>query len=220
MCQSHFQNSSHPPSSLVWESVCMLHCFSHVWLFATLWIDCNPPGSSVHGDSPGKNTGVGCHSFLQGIFPTGGSNLCLLCLLHCHLGSPFLIGVYTSVLYICVSISALQIASSIPFFWISQILVNIWYLFFSFWLISLCITPSRSSHMSASDPISFVFYGWVIFLLICITYLLNHIFFIHLFVNGHSFFPVSDTANNGAMSMGIQICLQVYVHFLCIHTQK
>ena len=24
------------------------------------------PGSSVHGDSPGKNTGVGCHSLLQG----------------------------------------------------------------------------------------------------------------------------------------------------------
>ena len=28
--------------------------------------DCSPPGSSVHGDSPGKNTGVGCHAFLQG----------------------------------------------------------------------------------------------------------------------------------------------------------
>ena len=26
--------------------------------------------SSLHGDSPGKNTGVGCHSLLQGIFPT------------------------------------------------------------------------------------------------------------------------------------------------------
>ena len=29
-------------------------------------MDCSPPGSSVHGDSPGKNTGVGCHSLLQG----------------------------------------------------------------------------------------------------------------------------------------------------------
>ena len=27
--------------------------------------DCSPPGSSVHGDSPGKNTGVGCHALLQ-----------------------------------------------------------------------------------------------------------------------------------------------------------
>ena len=26
-------------------------------------------------DSPGKNTGVGCHALLQGIFPTQGSNL-------------------------------------------------------------------------------------------------------------------------------------------------
>ena len=29
-------------------------------------------------DSPGKNTGMGCHFFLQGIFPTQGSNPCLL----------------------------------------------------------------------------------------------------------------------------------------------
>ena len=33
------------------------------------------------GDSPGKNTGVGCSAFLQGIFLTQGSNLCFLCLL-------------------------------------------------------------------------------------------------------------------------------------------
>ena len=37
-------------------------------------MDCSQPGSSVHGDSPGKNTGVGCHALLQGIFPTQGSN--------------------------------------------------------------------------------------------------------------------------------------------------
>ena len=35
-------------------------------------------------DFPGKNTGVGCHFLLQGIFPTQGSNLYLLCLLHCR----------------------------------------------------------------------------------------------------------------------------------------
>ena len=39
--------------------------------------DCSPPGSSVHGDSPDKNTGVGCYALLQGIFPTQGRNLCL-----------------------------------------------------------------------------------------------------------------------------------------------
>ena len=32
-------------------------------------MDCNPPGSSVPGDSPGKKTEVGCHALLQGIFP-------------------------------------------------------------------------------------------------------------------------------------------------------
>ena len=33
-------------------------------------------------DSPGKNTGVGCHFLLQGVFLTQGSNLHFLCLLH------------------------------------------------------------------------------------------------------------------------------------------
>ena len=33
-------------------------------------MNCSPPGSSVHGDSPGKNTGVGCCALLQGIFTT------------------------------------------------------------------------------------------------------------------------------------------------------
>ena len=54
-------------------------------------IDCSSPGPSVLGDSPGKNTGVGCHALLQGIFQTQGLNLRLLHLLHwqaCHLGSP------------------------------------------------------------------------------------------------------------------------------------
>ena len=37
-------------------------------------INHSTPGSSVHGDSPGKNMGVGCHALLQGIFLTQGSN--------------------------------------------------------------------------------------------------------------------------------------------------
>ena len=32
----------------------------------------------------GENIGVGCHFLLQVIFPTQGSNLSLLCLLHCR----------------------------------------------------------------------------------------------------------------------------------------
>ena len=38
-------------------------------------------------DSPGKNTGVRCHAFHQGIFLTQGSNPCLLCQLHWQLGT-------------------------------------------------------------------------------------------------------------------------------------
>ena len=45
--------------------VCVLSCFSRVWLFATLlcpW------------DSPGKNAGLGCCALLQRVFPTQGLN--------------------------------------------------------------------------------------------------------------------------------------------------
>ena len=44
-------------------------------------VDCSPLGSSVHGDSPGKNTEVGTLSLLQGIFPSQELNQGLL---HCR----------------------------------------------------------------------------------------------------------------------------------------
>ena len=47
---------------------------SHSVVSNSDYMDCSPPGSSVHGDSPGKNTGVDCHALLQGIFPTQGLN--------------------------------------------------------------------------------------------------------------------------------------------------
>ena len=45
---------------------------------------CSPPRLLYPWDSPGKNTGVGCHALLQGIFPTQGLTL--------HLLSPTLAG--------------------------------------------------------------------------------------------------------------------------------
>ena len=42
---------------------------------------CSLPGSSVHGDSLGKNTGEGRHALLPEIFPTQGRNPGLL---HCR----------------------------------------------------------------------------------------------------------------------------------------
>ena len=38
-------------------------------------MDWSPQGSFCLWDSPGKNTGVGCHFLLQGIFSTQGLNL-------------------------------------------------------------------------------------------------------------------------------------------------
>ena len=58
---------------LILVTVCCAKSISCVPLFETP-SDCSPPGSSVHVDSPGKNSGVGCHALLQGIFPTQESN--------------------------------------------------------------------------------------------------------------------------------------------------
>ena len=38
-------------------------------------MECKPARLLCPWDSPGKNTGMGCHSLLQGIFPTQGLNL-------------------------------------------------------------------------------------------------------------------------------------------------
>ena len=60
-------------------ALCLL---SWVCLFATQGLQ--PSRVLCPWDFPGKNTGMGCHFLLQGIFPTQGSNpyLLHLCLLH------------------------------------------------------------------------------------------------------------------------------------------
>ena len=66
-------------------SLSALSRFSHVQLFVTPWtIACR---LLCPWDSPGKNTGVGFHALLQGIFLTQGSNPHLLRLLHWQAGS-------------------------------------------------------------------------------------------------------------------------------------
>ena len=55
---------------LIFSYVCAQLC-----LTLSILKDCSPP---VHGDSPGKNPGVGCHTLLQGIFPIQGLNLGLI----------------------------------------------------------------------------------------------------------------------------------------------
>ena len=72
-------------------------------------VNCSQPGSSVHGDSPGKHTEVDYYALLQGIFPTQGLDLglphyrkILYCLSHreTHLMFP-LSSVAQSCLTIC-----------------------------------------------------------------------------------------------------------------------
>ena len=68
-------------------------------------MDCKLPGFSIHGDSSSKNTGMGCHALLQGIFPNQGLNPGLLhCrrILYClsHQGSPkYSISLIKSILF-------------------------------------------------------------------------------------------------------------------------
>ena len=82
---------SFPPEGRKLQIVVKLTCFevqdnvavkslSHVQLFYDP-MDCSLPGSFVHGDSPRKNTGVGCHALLQQICPTQELNPSLL---HCR----------------------------------------------------------------------------------------------------------------------------------------
>ena len=66
----------HQSESAIDIQACMLSHFCNVQLCNPM--DCSPPDSSVHGNSLGKNTGVGCHALLQGIFLTWGLNQCLL----------------------------------------------------------------------------------------------------------------------------------------------
>ena len=51
-----------------WSRSCCFDLLTHVQLFPTPWT-CSPPGSSLHGDSPGRNAGVGCYAPPQGDLP-------------------------------------------------------------------------------------------------------------------------------------------------------
>ena len=69
--------------------------------------------------------------------------------------------VLKSILYICIFIPDLPLGSSEPFFsfffQIPYICVSIRYLFFSSCLTSLCMTVSRSIHLTTNNSISFLF---------------------------------------------------------------
>ena len=61
-----------PPYSVcVCVCVCMRSVTESYLTFGNT-MDCSPPGSSVHGNFPGRNTGVGCYFLLQGTLPNPG----------------------------------------------------------------------------------------------------------------------------------------------------
>ena len=88
-----FIGSEPHPDDLVCVCVCVcgvcmcVHAHSYAKLLQSCPTLCDPtdyslPSSSVQEISPGKNTGVGYHVLLRGIFPTQLSNSCFLHLLH------------------------------------------------------------------------------------------------------------------------------------------
>ena len=72
----HVPMHSNRTAQIFQETVCML---SRVQLFGTLW---TVAGSSVCGIFQARILEQVAISSSRGIFPTQGSNLCLLCLLH------------------------------------------------------------------------------------------------------------------------------------------
>ena len=157
---------SHLDHQVIYFRRVCIELLSCVLLFGTPWtVACQAP---LPMEFPGKNTGVGCHFLLQGIFLNHRSNLGLLCLLHWLANSlPLaLLHILYIAVYICQSqspnsshppppswcpylcslclcLSALQTGSSVPFFLDST---SKWlsYVSFSVWLSLLCMTVSRS----------------------------------------------------------------------------
>ena len=92
-----FLRCEHLFSTLVWDiinSVAISMCLvTQLCLTLCDLMDCSPPGSSVHGDSSDRNTGVGFRALLQGILLTQelspGIPHCRWILYHLsHQGSP------------------------------------------------------------------------------------------------------------------------------------
>ena len=85
-CQTNGLKTNFRTFNILWSCIPLIKKVSIINLYAFVHLvtqscptlcdpmDCSPPGSSIHGDSPGKNSRVGCHVLLQEIFPTQGSN--------------------------------------------------------------------------------------------------------------------------------------------------
>ena len=120
---------------------------------------CSLPGSSVYGDSPGENTGVGCHALLEGIFPTQELNPGLP---HCRQILYYLShSVQFSSVQLCLTLCdpmncSMQASLSITNYWSLLKLMSIELVMPSNHLILCCplLLPPQSFPASRSFPVS------------------------------------------------------------------
>ena len=118
------------------------------------------------------------------------------------------------VLYIFDSISALQINSSVPFFWIPHRRDIIRYLFFSFWLHSAWQSLGPSMSLQMALFLSFFMAEW--YCIVC----MYHIFFIHSSVDGHlGCFHVLATVNSALAADFNQTFLVLHLR-LCFVAER
>ena len=79
VCALSVDESSSPVTKII-TTICVCVCVL-VSVVSDSWQSHGLPGFSVHGDSPGKNTGVNCYALLRGLFRIQESNPGLL---HCR----------------------------------------------------------------------------------------------------------------------------------------
>ena len=89
----------------------------------------------------------------------------------------------------------------------------VWYLFFSLWLISLCVIPFRSFHAIANGKISF-FFGWKMFHFVYGGE--QSLISLHLLM-----VPALAAVNGTVVNMRVHASIEISVFcFLCTNIQK
>ena len=137
--------------SLPLSRACVLSCFSCVWLFEILWTVAHQAPLSLEFSSQEYQM---CSRATLSIHPTlfPSASVFGVCLSTAarqvghqyHLSRSHIYAVWC-----CAVLSHVQLFAT-PWT-VAHICVNIWHLFFSFWLISFCIIGSRFIHLIRTE---------------------------------------------------------------------